>query len=51
MREGRRSVDAAISVIAAGGICLADDLFWRSAVEEGVRPCVDVVWSAFDPAR
>lgn len=40
-REGRRSVDAAIGLIAAGGMYLAGAPFWHRAAQECVRTSVD----------
>jgi hypothetical protein len=40
-REGRRSVDAAIGLLTAGGIYLATAPFWHRAARECVRTCVD----------
>jgi hypothetical protein len=40
-REGRRSVDAAIGLIAVGGIYLAGAPFWHRAAQECVRTSVD----------
>lgn len=40
-QEGRRSVDAAIGLIAAGGIYLAGAPFWHRAAEECVRTSVE----------
>ena len=40
-REGRSSVDAAIGLIAAGGVYLAGASFWHRAAHECVRTCVD----------
>ena len=40
-REGRRSVDAAIGLIAAGGIYLAGAPFWHRAAHECVRTSVE----------
>ncbi|MGH3521438.1 MAG: hypothetical protein ACRDU4_01115 [Mycobacterium sp.] len=40
-REGRRSVDAAIGVIAAGGAYLAAATFWRRAAWEVAHTCAD----------
>lgn len=42
-QEGRRSVDAAIGLIAAGGIYLASAPFWRRTAQECVRTSVDTV--------
>ena len=40
-QDGRRSVDAAIGLIAAGGIYLAAAPFWHRAAQECVRTSVD----------
>ena len=40
-REGRRSVDAAIGLIAAGGIYLTGAAFWHRAAQECVRTSLD----------
>jgi hypothetical protein len=40
-REGRRSVDAAIGLITAGGIYLAGAAFWHRAAQECVRTSLD----------
>ena len=40
-REGRRSVDAAIGLIAAGGIYLAGAPFWHRAAQECGRTAIE----------
>jgi hypothetical protein len=41
LQAGRRSVDAAIGVIAVGGAYLAAGTFWRRAAWEVARTCAD----------
>jgi hypothetical protein len=49
-REGRRSVDAAIGLIAAGGIYLAGAPFWHRAAQECVRTSLDAASDQFSAA-